>query len=136
MWKLDALTASEPIRRMFTRDAAMADVLIVAISSLAQRPEEMMALLDAVAALKPDHAMPGLLIGLLGGEENLAQELDWTVKQLIAGAQKSNRDFIWHWMGPEAVNDAGWLDESVGMLLARKWSQREQMLLREGAAVV
>src|SRR5208282_6219451 len=37
MWNLDALTASEPIRKMIAGDAADADVLVIAASSLDQR---------------------------------------------------------------------------------------------------
>jgi len=133
MWKLDVLTANETIKRMFMRDAARADVLIVSVSSLAQRPGELIALLDAVTTVKPASGLPGLLIGLLGSEENLSHELDWTVKRLIGCAQRANRDFIWHWMGPEALNDFDWLTENVGMLMRRKCVQREQTSLKEAA---
>ncbi|HMD14693.1 MAG TPA: hypothetical protein VKI62_08715 [Bacteroidota bacterium] len=116
MWKLDLLT-SESIKRMVADDAANADVLIVAVSSFEQRERELIQWLESLRAAPSDY--PGLLIGMLGDEENRTQELDWMVNQLLRCARKMNRDFIWHWM-EENADDCGWLVKSVEMLLARK----------------
>lgn len=135
-WKLDTLTTSGPIKKMVTFDAANADVLVVAVSSLAQRPLDLIGWLDSLAALKPDPGAHGLLIGLLGDEEDDSQELNWTVNQLIRCAQQTNRNFIWHWMGQGATDDLSWLTENGEMLLARKQSQDEQIILQGTAIVV
>jgi hypothetical protein len=47
-------------------------------------------------------------------------ELDATVKPLIRCAQQTGRDFIWHWMGENKLNDSDWLVEDIENLLARK----------------
>ena len=136
MWKPEALTASEPIRRMISDDAVNSDVLIVAISSLEQRPVELIGWLDSLAALKPRHSALQLLVGLLGDEEDRPRELNWTVKQLMRCAQVTNRDFIWRWMESETMSDLGWLNENVERLLGRKLSLLEQMISQETAAGV
>jgi hypothetical protein len=76
-----------------------------------------------------------LLIGLLGGDDDDSQELNWTVKQLLRCAQQANRNFIWHWMVPEAMDDLGWLIENGETLLPRAQSHYEQIIL-QGAAIV
>ena len=136
MWQLQTLTASGSIREMITHEGATAEVLIIAVSSLEHRPDEVIQWLDSLATVEADQSAPRLLIGLLGDDESKPQELDWTVKQLIRCAQKTNRDFIWHWMGEDAVADLEWLNEDVEMLLRRKQSVREHMISWETAAAV
>jgi hypothetical protein len=120
MWKLDSLTSSQPIRDMITSDAANADVIVIGVSSLERRAVELVQWLDSVAAREPKRSVPGLLIGLIGDEENKSRELDWTVKKLIRCAQQADRDFIWHWMEKGATGDSSWLADNVKELLARK----------------
>jgi hypothetical protein len=83
MWNLDSLSTSEPIRKMITQDAAEADVLVVAMSSLDRRELELVRWLDSLAAGRADRPVAGLFIGLLGDENGRAGELDWTVKQFL-----------------------------------------------------
>ena len=125
MWKLECLRASPAIRTMMTREAADADVLIAAISSLDRREDELVAWLDAVAAVSGRRASPGLFIGLLGDEDGRAAELDWTVKQFLRCARQMDRDFIWHWMEPPILDDDEWLATSVETLMGRKMSARD-----------
>lgn len=120
MWKLDSLTASDSIRKMVAHDAANADVIVVAISSLGVRPLELIQWLDSLAVREPKRPAAGLLLALLGDEEGESRELDWTVKQLIRCAQRTDRDFIWHWMEKDAMNSSDWLADNVEDLLARK----------------
>jgi len=120
MWNLDSLTTSEPIRKMIIRDAADADVLIVAASSLDRRETELVWWLDDVAAVKTVRPAAGLFIGLLGDEHDRAGELDWTVKQFLRCSGALDRDFIWRWMDREATENDDWLTDSVAALLARK----------------
>src|SRR5580692_7934349 len=94
MWKLDSSTASELMRKMLASDGAKADVLIAVIGSLEQRTPEMIEWLDSLTPLDPGRM--GLLIGLLGDGNNQAQELDWTAKELMRCAHKTNRKFIWN----------------------------------------
>ncbi|HTR42190.1 MAG TPA: hypothetical protein VMH87_11300 [Pseudomonadales bacterium] len=118
MWKLDSSTASELMRKMLARDGANADALIVVIGSLEQRSPGVIEWLDSLTPLDPGRA--GLLIGLLGDEDNQAQELDWTAKELMCCAHKANRKFIWNWMGYHNTEDSGWLAGGVELLLANK----------------
>lgn len=126
MWKLDSLASSRPIRDMISSDAANADVMIVGVSSLEYRALELVQWLDSLAAQEPARSTPGLLVGLLGDDENKSQELDWTVRQLIGCAQRSNRNFIWRWMEADALDDSGWLAGSVGELLSRKSAANDE----------
>lgn len=118
MWKLDSLAANPGLRKMLADDGAGADVLIVVVGSLDRQQPELIEWLDSLAPFPADRF--GLLIGLLGDEEDKGQELDWTAKQLIRCAQKTNRKFIWHWMGHHAMDNSDWLTDSVHALLAGK----------------
>ena len=61
MWKFDSLAVSEPIRKMVTKDAANADVIVIAVSSLKQRPSELIDWLDSLKELKPNRSVSALL---------------------------------------------------------------------------
>jgi hypothetical protein len=126
MWKLDSFIANQPIKRMVAGDGANADALIVVIGSLEQRRPELMEWLESLTPLEPGRT--GLLIGVLGDEEDKGVELDWTAKQLIHCAQKTNRRFIWHWMQHHDGEDSDWLAESVEALLAHKSSLHSPMM--------
>ena len=118
MWKVDSLVTNEPMKKMLANDGANADVLIAMVGSLEQQRPELIDWLHSLAPLEPHRS--GLLIGLLGDEENSSEELYWTARELIRCAQKTNRKFIWHWMGHHAADNPAWLAESVQMLLADK----------------
>lgn len=133
MWNLDSLSASEPIRKMITRDAADADVLVVAMSSLNRREPELIQWLDSLIAETANRPVSGLFIGLLGDDEHPAGELDWTVKQFLRCARRMDRDFIWRYMEQGAVNDCDWLADSVEMLLTRKQSAANGAFLQKAA---
>ena len=120
MWGLDSLAASEPIQKMVAQDAAEADVLIIAMSSMERREWELVEWLDSLAGQKSNRIASGLFIGLLGDEKQLAGELDWTVKRFLDCAQRLDRDFIWHWMEAGTLNGNDWLAASVEALLTRK----------------
>lgn len=133
MWKLDSFIAHGPIRKMVADDGANADALIVVIGSLDQRRPELMDWLESLAPLPPGRS--GLLIGVLGDEEDKAKELDWTAKQLIHYAQKTNRRFVWHWMQHHDREDLDWLADGVDTLLARKKPAHRHTMTPEVAMV-
>jgi hypothetical protein len=133
MWNLDSLAAASPLRKMIAQEAADADVLVIAISSLDRRTPELIEWLDSLAACKASRPVSGLFIGLLGDEDQIAGELDWMVKQFLRSAQQSDRDFIWRWMENDAMTDGDWLTESVEALLARKQPGRDVVFLPEAA---
>jgi hypothetical protein len=133
MWNLDSLAASNPIRKMINQDAADADVLIVAMSSLDRRTPELIEWLDSLTVCKANRPFSGLFIGLLGNEDQPADELDWTVKQFLRCAQRTDRDFIWRWMENDAMTDADWLTDSVEALLTRKQPAYDVAFLQEAA---
>jgi len=134
MWNLDSLTTSEPIRKMITQDAADADVLIIAMSSLDWRELELVEWLDSLTAGKANRPGPGLFIGLLGDGRGEAVELDWTVKEFLRCARQMGGDFMWHWMDREAMADVDyWLTDSVEALLTRKQPGRDVVFLPEAA---
>lgn len=126
MWHLDAFKASKQLWDLMLQDAADADVLIVALSSLDQRDSKLIEWLDALADKRKNNPGAGLLIGLLGDEDHEAGELRWTVTGFLSCAQKMGRDFIWHWMGQDAINDDTWLTDNVEKVLSRKQAQLEQ----------
>ena len=120
LWNLDSLVASGPIRRIITQEAADADVLVIAMSSLDRREPALVEWLGSLAGGNPNRPVSGLLIGLFGDEDHGAGELDWTVKHFLDCAQRTDRDFIWHWMEQGVMADGDWLTDSVESLLARK----------------
>jgi hypothetical protein len=134
MWNLDSLTTSEPIRKMITQDAAAADVLVIAMSSLDWRELELVEWLNCLTAGKANRRGPGLFIGLLGDGKGQAVELDWTVKQFLRCARQMDRNFIWHWMDRDAMADVDyWLTDSVEALLTRQQPGRNVIFLQEAA---
>jgi len=133
MWNLDSLVAGGPIRKMIAQDAADADILLIAMSSLDRREPALVEWLDSLAEAKANRPVSGLFIGLLGDEEHLAKELDWTVKHFLRCAQRTDRDFIWHWMEQGVMEDGDWLVESVEALLARKQFPRDAVFVSAGA---
>lgn len=136
MWNLDSVKTGHQIRKILLKDAAKADVMIVALSSLDQREPNLIEWLNALAGEKAKCPGSGFLIGLLGDEDHEAGELGWTVEQFIHCAQKMGRDFIWHWMGQEATNDTSWLADNVEKFLARKLSWLNMACLQETAPSV
>jgi hypothetical protein len=120
LWKLDSVLAAQAIRQMISVEAAQADVLLVAVSSLNQREVELVRWLESLTPCPAHASAPGLLIGLFGDETNEARELDWTVKHCMSCARKSNRDFIWHWMEEPATGEPEWLVSHMESFLARK----------------
>jgi hypothetical protein len=136
MWNLDALTVSEPIRKMITGDAADADVLIIAASSLDLREPKLIEWLDSLAAWKANHPVPGLLAGLFGDEENRSRELEWTIQQFIYCARQMGRELVVQWMERGSMADSGWLTREVEAFLARKQSACSEAFQREAAVGV
>ncbi len=128
MWKLDLLRACGPMREMATRDGAGADVLMAVTGSLDQRQPELIEWLDSMAPLPPGRF--GLLIGLLGDEDNKSTELDWTARQLIRCAEKMHRQFLWNWVGCHDTHDTEWLAGGVEKLLAFKQSTDRNLFFK------
>lgn len=58
MWDLDLLTDSDPIQKMMSKNAAEADVLIVAMSSLDRRELELIQCLNSLTAEKSKARFP------------------------------------------------------------------------------
>jgi hypothetical protein len=116
MWKIDSLQVSAPIREMITNDAANADVIIVAASSLAHSEPVLIQWLESLKDCKGNRPVTGLL----GDEETTTVDLDGVVKPLLHCAQQTDRNFIWHLMETGAMNDSDWLAEGVNELLSRK----------------
>jgi hypothetical protein len=131
MWKIDSLNVSAPIREMITNDAANADVVIIAASSLAHGEPMLVQWLNSLEACKVKRPVTGLLVGLLGDEEATTVELGGVVKPLILCAQHMGWNFIWHWMGEEAMRDSEWLTANVETLLASKSAASDEMLFVE-----
>lgn len=126
MWKVEALTASELMKRMLAADAANSQVLIVAAGSLEHRPSLLVKWLESLAEMQPVTSCPSLLIALLGDADGQSQELDWTVRELLRCGRAINRDVIWQWMGPDSSGSFDWLDEYVEPLLKRKFLSLQQ----------
>jgi hypothetical protein len=98
-----------------------------------RRELELVDWLDSLSEGKANRAASGLFIGLLGDERQSAGELDWTVKQFLGCAQRTDRDFIWHWMEEGVMNNNDWLAGSVESLLTRKQPARDMAFLHEAA---
>jgi hypothetical protein len=121
MWKIDSLQVSAPILEMITNDAANADVIIVAASSLAHSEPALIQWLESLKDCKGNRPVPGLLVGLLGDEEETTtMNLNMVVKPLLHCAQQTDRNFVWYSMENGAMRNSDWLADSVNDLLARK----------------
>ena len=131
MWNLDTFKSSQQLRELMLQDAAEADVLMIALTSLDQRQTELIEWLEALAGRRAGRLGVGIFIGLLGDEAHEAGELRWTVKRFIGCAQKMGRDFIWQWMGQGAINDATWLTDNIEKFMSRKQFQSNKDSLQE-----
>ena len=129
MWKIDSLRVSQPIRQMITADAAKADVIVIAASSLAQCDPVLIQCLNSLEAGRDDRPLSGLLVGLLGDDETTTAELAGVVKPLIHCAQKMGWNFIWHWMGEDAMSDADWLTANLENLLVSKLAANDEAFI-------
>jgi hypothetical protein len=69
--------------------------------------------LNGLAAFRPDRAVPGVLIGLFGDEEERAGELDWAVSQFTRAAHQARMHFVWQWIGRDATLDFEWLADTL-----------------------
>jgi hypothetical protein len=136
MWSLGSLTAGESVRKMIASDAADADVLIIAATSLDQREPKLIEWLDSLAAWESNRPAAGLLVGLFGDEENRSKELEWTVRQFIYYARQMGRELVVQWMERDSMDDSGWLTQSVEALLACKQSACSETVLQEPAVDV
>jgi hypothetical protein len=137
MWNLDSLTTCEPIRKMITQDASDADVLVIAMSSLDWREPELVQWLDSLAAGGTGRPGSRLFIGLLGDGRGRTLELDWAVKEFLRCARQMNRDFIWQWMGRDAMTDDGWVMDSMEpLLMSRHKPQGRAVFFPEAASEV
>lgn len=125
-WKMSSLNVSEPIRQMIVNDVANADVIIIAASSPARNDPVFLQCLDSLEACKNNRSFPGLLVGLLGDDETIYPEPDCVVKLLMQCAQKMGWNFIWRWMGEDAMSDAGWLASNLPNLLVGKLAANEE----------
>jgi hypothetical protein len=134
IWNLDSFKASHTIRKIMLQEVAEADVLVIALSSLDQREPKFIQWLDALAGEKTKPPDFRLIIGLPGDEAHEAGEPGWTVKQFIGCAQRMGRDFIWHWMGQEALNEITWLADNVKKFPAHKQSLSNRAWLQEMTA--
>jgi hypothetical protein len=133
MWKIDSLRSSESILEMMTQDAANADVIVVAVTSLAQTDPALMEWLDSLTHWQTSRPAANLLIGLLGDDDTKTRELDRIVKPLIRCAQQTRRDFIWHWMGEDAMSDSDWLTDNIKNLLTRKLAASDESVFLESS---
>ena len=131
MWNLNTFKESQQLRELMLQDAAEADVLVIALTSLDQRQTELIEWLEALAAKQAGHLGAGIFIGLLGDEAHEAGELRWTVKRFIGCAQRMGRDFIWQWMGQGAINDATWLTDNIEKFMSSKQFLSNRDLLPE-----
>ena len=133
-WKIESLDTSSSIRQMLLAEAARADVLIIAASSLNRRETGLIQWLESLSAGAADRPGPGLFIGLFGDETWQNRELDWTVKRMMKCAQTANRDFIWHWMEEPAAGEPEWLTSHIETYLARKLAALDHHYQPEPAA--
>jgi len=134
MWKIESLDPAGSIRRMLLDEAARADVILIAVSSLQQRETELIHWLESLPVFVTDRPIPGLLIGLFGDETRRTRELDWTVKHFMNCARQTNRDFIWHWMEEPPLGEPEWLTSHICTFLSRKLTALDHHCFQEPAA--
>jgi hypothetical protein len=123
MWKLDLAASVGRMNEMILQEAVESDLLVISVSSLDQREPLLDQWLHSLVALKANRPVAGLLIGLLGDDEHEAGELEWTVHQLAVFARRTEMDFIWQWMGRDAMYETSWLTVILEQLLTRKESR-------------
>jgi hypothetical protein len=112
-WKLDSAIAADSIRDLVAQDAAESDLLVIAAGSLEQRAPGLAQWLRSVAPWKQTGCRGGLLIGLLGGDEEQAGELAWLINELSDFARRMGMRFLWQWMTAGALQETEWLEAGI-----------------------
>jgi hypothetical protein len=120
MWKLDAIAPVGSIRNLIAQEAAEADVLLIAVSSLDQPDPAVIEWLHSLVDWKANRLIPGLLVGLLGDEDHKLSDKNWLVEELVQFAGRTHMHLAWHVCGQELVEDSHWLSAGVENLLVRK----------------
>jgi hypothetical protein len=120
MWKLDAIAPVGSIRNLIAQEAAEADVLLIAVSSLDQPDPAVIEWLHSLVDWKANRVIPGLLVGLLGDEDHKVSDQNWLVEELMQFAGRTQMRLAWHVCGQELVEDSHWLNADVEHLLVRK----------------
>ena len=120
MWKLVAVNPTGPIRDMIAQEAGESDVLLIASSTPGQADPEILQWLDSLAGGRVNRVGPGLLIGLLGGDDGIAKDANLAVAPLTAFARRTGMDFVWQTPTADTPVDSGWLADSVRRLLEAK----------------
>ena len=129
MWKLDSVDASPAIGNMITGEAAKADILLVAISSLNYRQHELIDWLETLVTRPTERQNTGLLIGMFGDDDDHASELKWTVNKCQHCARPMNRDFVWRFTQTGTMADNSWLEGQLQPFLGRKRTSVDTVLL-------
>jgi hypothetical protein len=119
LWKLDSVAPVGPIRKMIAQEAGEADVLLLAVSSN-QPDAALRQWLKSLIPWKSNRLVAGLLVGLLGDEENQVNDTNWLVQELTAFAQRTGMRLVWQAAGRDSLYDCDWLVSGVECLLHRK----------------
>ena len=127
MWRMGSAKPIGRIHQMMARDAAESDVLLIASTSVDQTQATIIRWLYSLLGWRSNPMLPGLLIGLIGDEEQPASDSDWLVGQLSAFTGRNHLEFAWH-SGSESITDCGWIDPLLEKLFARKDSIRASRL--------
>jgi hypothetical protein len=105
---------------MIAQEAGESDVLMIAATVASQPDPSISGWLDTLVNWKLNRPVPGLLVGLFGGEEQSVDASHWLIGHLTQFANRTNMDFLWRRMDRDLVDDHTWLRASVDGLLVRK----------------
>ncbi len=118
MWKFDHVTRTGAFQKMTAQEAGAADVLIIAAVSVNEVPAGLDDWLRQVAAWKQNRLSPGLVMGLLGIQNESNVERSLLVNDLARFAAHSKMTFDWRPMDVYGQADAKWTAIPVEQFLA------------------
>jgi hypothetical protein len=117
VWRLDSAIAASSLQELIAQDAAEADVLVIAISSLNQREPALVDWFNSLTPWKQTCRRGRLLVGLFGDEDHPAGELAWLISELGGFARQTGMQFLWQWMAEGAMQDTEWLETGIEELI-------------------
>jgi len=119
MWRMGSAKPIGRIHQMMARDAAESDILLVASSAVDQTQHTVIRWLYSLLGWRSNLMLPGLIIGLLGGEDRPAHASDWLVSQLRAFATRNHLEFTWC-SRSESITDGPWIEQVLEKIFASR----------------
>ncbi len=114
LWKLDLIAGFVQFREVTVEDAAAADVVLLSLKSLEQPVPSVCSWLESLKSQRAQRTTPGLLLAVLGTEEEEARVAESPLMNCLQQFSRSARlEFAWAPGDAYRLRDSAWLDQKL-----------------------